>query len=280
MKPNPNFQIHGHRGCRGLLPENTIPAFGHANKLGVDAIELDVVISKDREVIVSHEPYFSHHFSTDPHGNAISKWSEKKHNLYQLTTEEIQTYDVGARGHAEFASQKELATNKPTLKEAVSYIDNIRHDANQEPMHYSIEIKRKKKWDDKFHPKAEPFVDLVLEAVTELQIRDRMSLLCFDLEVLEFMHKKAPDIELVYLVDNFFSVERNMKRLSFKPDVYGPKHSLLNKKTVSYCKANDIDIVCWTANTVEEMKNLINLGVTGITTDYPDRLIGLRKRSK
>ncbi len=275
MNIRPDFQVHGHRGCRGLYPENTLPAFEMASRLGVDAIELDIVISKDSRVVVSHEPYFSHLYSTSPEGKAIKKYIEKKHNLYELTVDEIQTYDVGLRRHKDFPSQKEIACYKPTLQEAVRHIDAIRKKQKQAPMHYSIEIKRKKRWDDKFHPSAKPFVDLVLSELRSLKISKRSSLLCFDLEVLEYIHRMAPDIQLVYLVDNLYSIERNMNRLTFTPDVYGPKFSLVDKKSIQYCNTLGIDIVCWTVNRESDMKKLIRMGIKGITTDFPDILMNV-----
>jgi len=275
MKLHPKFQVHGHRACRGLYPENTIVAFEHANTLGVDAIEFDVVISKDQKVIISHEPYFSHLFSTDPEGKPIRKYKEKKYNIYAMTTEELQAFDVGLRRHKDFPQQQCVASFKPTLKEAVQHIDALRKKGKQKPMQYSIEIKRKKRLGSAFHPSVKVFVDLVVKEIRELRIIKRCSLLCFDLEVLEYLHKNAPELELVYLVDNFYSIEKNMLRLSFKPHVYGPKFSLVDQGVVDYCNLHSIDIVCWTVNEIKDMKALIKLGVRGITTDYPDRLLKL-----
>ncbi len=279
MKPNTKFQVHGHRGCRGLYPENTITAFEHAHSLGVDAIELDIVISKDKQVIVSHEPYFSHKFSTDPKGKPVRKYNELKHNLYQMTVEEIQRYDVGLRRHPDFPKQKLVASYKPTLVQAIRHIDSLRKKEGKQPMHYSIEVKRKKRWDNRFAPAAKEYASIVLATIKKLRIASRMSLLCFDIEFLEEVHAQSPKIELVYLVDNLLSVSRNMNRLSFTPDVYGPKYSLVNKKTVDYCNAHGIDIVCWTVNTLKDAKRLSRLGVNGLTSDYPDKLIDFRSKN-
>src|SRR4028118_203743 len=84
----PSFDLQGHRGCRGLMPENTIPAFLKALDLGVTTLELDVVISKDQQVVVSHEPFFSSEICKDPEGKAITKDQEKSRNIYQYTWEQ------------------------------------------------------------------------------------------------------------------------------------------------------------------------------------------------
>ena len=87
------FDIEGHRGCRGLMPENTIPAFKKALDLGVTTLELDVCISKDGQVVVSHEPYMNSLFCSKPDGSAVTKADEKSLNLYKMPYSEIKKYD-------------------------------------------------------------------------------------------------------------------------------------------------------------------------------------------
>ena len=95
-----SFQIHAHRGFRGLYPENTITAFKNAAKLGTFAIELDIVISKDSQVVVSHEPWFNHKICSEPNGKPVKKFHQ--HNLYQLNCDSIKQYDCGKRGNKKF----------------------------------------------------------------------------------------------------------------------------------------------------------------------------------
>src|ERR1041384_3765446 len=97
---NPQFDLQGHRGCRGLMPENTVPAFLKALDLGVTTLELDVVISKDRQVVVSHEPYFNAAYSIAPDGKPVDKKDQKNRILYQMSYAEIKQYDVGSNGNA------------------------------------------------------------------------------------------------------------------------------------------------------------------------------------
>ena len=97
-----DIEVQGHRGCRGLMPENTIPAFLKAIDLGVPVLELDVVISEDKKVVVSHEAYFNHIISTGPDGLEITKDNQKSHILYYLPYATIKKYDVGQKNHPSF----------------------------------------------------------------------------------------------------------------------------------------------------------------------------------
>ncbi|MBK7945382.1 MAG: hypothetical protein IPJ85_08780 [Flavobacteriales bacterium] len=116
-------EVHGHRGCRGLLPENTLPAFLRAAELGVDWLELDVVISADDQVIVSHEPWMSHVICTDAEGNTIAEENERTFNLYRMTAAEIRAFDCGGLEHPRFPKQQQRRAYKPTLREVVETVE-------------------------------------------------------------------------------------------------------------------------------------------------------------
>src|SRR5436305_9759012 len=102
------FDIEGHRGCRGLLPENTIPAFLKALELGVSTLEMDVVITKDKQVLVSHDPFMSHEICRSPEGKYITAEEERSHNLYRINLAQISQYDCGMQPHPRFPEQKKI----------------------------------------------------------------------------------------------------------------------------------------------------------------------------
>src|SRR5688572_19248957 len=91
----PAFDKQGHRGCRGLMPENTLLAMLKASDLGVTTLEMDAVISKDGKVVLSHEPFFNHEITTKPNGAFVTEAEERSLNLYQLSYDEIKRFDVG-----------------------------------------------------------------------------------------------------------------------------------------------------------------------------------------
>ena len=267
-----NLDIQGHRGCRGLYPENTIPAFIHALELGVNTLELDVCISKDNQVIISHEPFFNHEISLDPTGNEISEENEKSHNLFQLTAEQIKQYDVGLKPHPRFPYQKKLAATKPLLKELFTEAEKWGK-ANNKTILYNIEIKRKPENDGIFHPPYETFTDLVMEVITASGLTNNIFVQCFDHKTLKYLHQAFPDQKTVLLVEDTLPIENHLERIGFIPTIYSPNESLVNPSLIAYCHKQGIQVIPWTTNDATMAEKLIKMGIDGIISDYPDMII-------
>jgi glycerophosphoryl diester phosphodiesterase len=119
----PAFDKEGHRGCRGLMPENTIPAMLKALDIGVTTLEMDASITKDGKVILSHEPFFNHEITTKPGGAAVTLAEEKELNIYKMEYSETQRYDVGLRPHPRFPHQQKIAATKPLLESVIDSAD-------------------------------------------------------------------------------------------------------------------------------------------------------------
>lgn len=264
------LDIQGHRGCRGLMPENTIPAFLHAMDLGVHTLEFDVVTSKDNKVIVSHDPYMSYYISTQPDGSEITEENQKNHNIYQLDYNEIKGYDVGMKFFPRFSDQKKMKVHKPSLHDLIK-----KTEAKNGEILYNIEIKRTIAGDKIFHPEYKVFADLVINEITELGIMDRTTVQCFDVATLQYINKTYPNVRLVYLIENKDTIDENMEKLGFIPYVYSPYYKLIDESLVDYCKSNKMQLIPWTINETVDMQHMIDMGVDGIITDYPDRLINL-----
>jgi glycerophosphoryl diester phosphodiesterase len=268
-----HIYIHGHRGARGLYPENTITAFIEAVKLGVDAIEMDVVISKDNQVVVSHEPYMNALFCSTPDGIAIDSHSEKQHNLYHLTYAQIKQYDCGKRGNELFPQQKKVSEHKPLLSEVVKAVDVYTQLHNLLSIHYNIEIKSELEDDAIFQPTPVTFVNLVYDELIKLKILPRTILQSFDVRILQALKIKDTTLTLSYLVENKDSLEINLDRLGFMPNIYAPEFILINEQLISELKNKNIKLITWTVNEINDMKRLINMGVETLITDYPDKAI-------
>lgn len=275
MSKTTNLDIQGHRGCRGLLPENTIEGFVEAINLGVHTLEMDVTISKDHIVVVSHDPFFGHEFCLMPDGNEIKKEEEQNHKLYEMNLDDIQQYDTGAKFNEKFPHQKKMKTFKPSLAQVVEAVNEKLQDKKLDFIRYNIEIKRRPEWDVGFHPEYKEFADLVIAEITRLKILDHSTVQCFDVPSLQYIKETYPHVKLVLLIQNLKSAERNIEHLGFVPEVYSPYYKLVNEKLVRYCKEQKMQLIPWTINELDDMKNLIDLGVDGIITDYPDRLIAL-----
>lgn len=268
-----SFDIQGHRGCRGLYPENSIPGFLHAIDLGVTTLEFDAVISKDHQVVISHEPFMSHYICTDSNGRDINEENELSHNMYELTYEQIKMYDCGSTADSRYPDRKNLSVHKPSLADVVGAVKNHLKQIDRESILYNIEIKRKEEWDNSYHPDYKSFADLVINEILRLEIQEYTTVQCFNVPTLQYVKEAYPDIKLVYLIQNTNSIETNIETLGFIPEIYSPYFKLINEDVVSYCNTNNVRLIPWTANELQDMIDLIDIGVHGIITDYPDILI-------
>lgn len=269
------IDIQGHRGCRGLLPENTIPAFTYALDLGVNTLELDVVVTKDKVVVVSHEPFLNHEICRTLSGNKIAEAEEKSYNIYELDFAELIQYDCGLEPHSKFPEQKNIPVSKPSLQEMIEASEKRANETNRAAPLYNIEIKRTKEGDLRYHPDFKEFTDLTMDVISKNNIASRTTVQCFDLEVLQYLKSAYPDQAQVFLVANKKSPMENMEELGHVPQVYSPYYLLVDEDLVEFCKQKKMKLIPWTVNEVVDMKKMIALGVDGIITDYPDRLIKL-----
>lgn len=267
--------IQGHRGARGLMPENTIPAFLRALEEGVTTLELDVAITSDNKVVVSHEPYMSSGICSKPDGKPVLTQESKGFNIYQMTYDEVKQFDCGLRGNSRFPEQEKMAVSKPLLSDVINTIEKYIADNDLNEVGYNIEIKSSEKGDNIFHPGVEKFSELVYELTTTMLPKERFTIQSFDFRVLKHWHEVYSDITLVALVENRNGVEANLNKLGFVPDIYSPNYFLLTKKAVTLCHEKGMKVVPWTVNEVKTMKRMVEMGVDGIITDYPNRAKGL-----
>lgn len=267
----PKFDIQGHRGARGLMPENTIPAFLMALDSGVNTIELDLVVSKDGQLIVSHEPWMSASICTDPSGKSFDEQSEKKFILYQMTYEQVKQWDCGSKENINFLQQIKMNVTKPLLRDVIIAVENHIKNFTRYEVDYSIEIKSMPQGDNKFHPKPEVFSDLVFNLIDQYLPLDRVVIQSFDFRVLKYWHEKYPEVRLSALVENKKSVNENLTDLGFIPSVYSPYFKLITKEEVKELHAKKVRVIPWTVNEPGDMLSLKGLDVDGIITDYPNR---------
>lgn len=269
-------EIHGHRGCRGLRPENTLSAFRHALALGVDVIELDVVISADNQVVVSHEPWMSATICRTPSGQPITPTEQALHNLYQLPYSLIRQYDCGTTPHPRYPYQVLEPACKPLLREVVQALDVQAQAMGREPVRFSVELKSSPAGDQVFHPEPTRFVSLILDELQALQLLARTTLLSFDKRVLQVARRVAPALPLCMLVEDETPLTTHLKELGFLPQVYGPDFCLLTRDVVTELRAAGLPFVPWTVNEPADLHRVLAFQPQGITTDYPDRLLALR----
>ncbi|HXD94116.1 MAG TPA: glycerophosphodiester phosphodiesterase family protein [Bacteroidia bacterium] len=267
------IDIQGHRGARGLFPENTITSFIEAIKLGVDTLEMDVVISKDLQVVVSHEAWMNDIFCTRPDGKGVEGNSKDKYNLYKMTYAEIEKYDCGIRGNKEFLLQKKITEHKPLLADVIKKVEAFTRENKLYPIKYNIEIKSEEGEDGNFNPEPKTFVELVYNEVEKHKIIGRTNLQSFDVRILQEIKKKDTTIQIALLVENEDSLEVNLKRLGFIPNTYSPEFYLVDNILVQQVHKRNMKLIPWTVNEITDIKKMITLGVDGIISDYPDRVV-------
>ncbi|MDO7138323.1 glycerophosphodiester phosphodiesterase family protein [Algibacter lectus] len=267
------IDIQGHRGCRGLLPENSMPAFFKALDLGVDTLELDVAVSKDKIVVVSHEPYMNPVICLDTKGDTILDEDAKKYNLYQMTLNDIQQFDCGSKYHPKFPNQEKVKTYKPSLSEVLKETKRI-----NPAIKFNIEIKSDAEYYDVFTPKPKEFVALVLDVLNENNECNETNLQSFDLQILEEIKIQSPKMEVALLVEDNEIIIEKLNKMSYSPAIISPYYKLLNKEIVSDLKIRGFKVIPWTVNTEQDIKLMIDYNVNGIITDYPDRVINILKQ--
>jgi len=272
MKVAATFDKQGHRGCRGLMPENTIPAMLRAIDLDVTTLETDAVITKDKKVVLSHEPFFNHEITTKPDGSYVTEAEEKALNIYRMNYEEVKKFDVGLKPHPRFPQQQKIKTAKPLLSEMIDSVEAHCKATNHQLPQYNIETKSLPLTDNIYHPAPEEFVDLLMEVIISKSIRDRVIIQSFDFRTLQYLHQKYPEIKTAMLIEDYDkrSLQEQLKVLGFTPTIYSPEYSLVNDALIKACHDSGMKIIPWTVNAKEEMQKLKSLGVDGIISDYPN----------
>lgn len=271
-----SLDIQGHRGARGLLPENTIPAFMRAIDEGVQTLELDVVITKDKKVLVSHEPYMSSSICSKPDGSSITSEESNALNIYQMTYEQIKSYDCGSKGNPRFPKQEKRAVSKPLLVDLISQVEAYLNKNGLPKVAYNIELKSSPKGDNVYHPSVEEFSTIVYDLLAASLPMDRFNIQSFDFRILKYWHTAYPKVRLAALIENGKGVEANLRDLGFTPNIYSPYHILLDKEMVYLCHEKKMKVIPWTVNERSAMERLVGMGVDGIITDFPDRAKNLR----
>ena len=268
------FDLQAHRGGASIYPENSIEAFQQAIELNVTTLELDVVVSKDSLVVVSHEPFMRPGLCKTPTGEAVA--SEEAYNLYEMTYAEIKAFDCGSLPSENFPNRKNLRTYKPLLSEVIQLTtSNFRERGTRVSL--NIELKSSPETDNIYHPEPEEFVRLVLLTIkNELIPIYKITLQSFDERIIRELTEKYPMFQTAYLVEDG-NVFDNISKLKSVPKIYSPQYKLLDSLQVKQAHDMGMKVIPWTVNDFNEMKSLLEMGVDGLITDYPNLAKALQK---
>lgn len=269
-----DFDLQGHRGARGLYPENSLEGFLAAVDLQVNTIELDVVISKDGQVVVSHEPWISSTICWGLNDKPVAEGKEL--NIYRMNYSELTNYNCGSQPNPDFPLQARMPTYKPLLSEVISAVDANSAALELPALKYNIEIKSTPETDGIFHPTPKQFCEMVLKVIQEAKVLDRTTIQSFDVRALQEMKILAPSVPVALLISETDGFEKDLQKLGFTPEIYSPNFHLVNATLIRACHQNGIKIIPWTVNEEEDMVDLLELGVDGLITDYPDVALTLK----
>ena len=262
------FDIQGHRGCRGLLPENSIPGMLKAVDLGVVTLEMDLVISKDGVVLLSHEPWISSEICDSAGVELVS--DKERYSIYQMNFEEIAAFDCGSKVLVQFPEQSKMATSKPSLKAVLDAVAKHCAEKSLELPRLNLETKSTPEGDSIFHPNPSIFVDAIASVVNDSPFKDKILLQSFDPRTLEYAKLAYPKWRIALLVSGDQSPEKALKNLSFQPDVYSPSYKAVTLNRITRLHDLEIRVIPWTVNDIEEARKLFGWGVDGLITDYPN----------
>jgi glycerophosphoryl diester phosphodiesterase len=288
------FDLQGHRGARGLMPENTLAGFAKALSIGVTTLELDLAVTRDYEVVVIHNPRFEPEIARDANGVWLQQSSPSIHSMTLAT---VKTYDVGrlnpdSRYARRFPDQQPVdGSSAPTLGEVFELVNKS---ANQ-LVRFNIEVKINPEHPELTHA-AEKFVRTVVDVIRAYRMESRVVVQSFDWSALREVQDIAPDITTSYLtadqkwlsnlqagrpgaspwlngldVDDFDgSAVRAIKAAGGA--TWSSYHKEVSVDSIKLAHELGLSVNVWTVNDPGRMRELIAMGVDGIITDYPDRL--------
>jgi glycerophosphoryl diester phosphodiesterase len=260
------LDIQGHRGARGHLPENTLPAFSLGIEMGVDTLELDVAVTRDGVVVVHHDRRLNPDVARGPDGQWV-KWPTA--TLHSLSFEESQRYDVGRiRPGSEYAQR--FPHQQPADGTRVPRLADLFNLAGKSRVRFNIELKL-----DPRHPEEtlppEPFVRAVIAEVRKAGMEPRSTLQSFDWRAVKIVEREAPAIATAYLTDAAHSTLKSVREAEAK--TWSPDYRALTKDVLDEAHRAGMRVVVWTVNEPRDIAQLIGWGIDGIISDYPDRVI-------
>ena len=269
--------VQAHRGGMGLYPEESLDAMINAVNLGVNTLEMDLCITQDKEVILSHDKYFHPRYATRPDGTPVLS-GEPKVYLWTLPYEEILKWDVGSKPNPDWPEKHCQKAVKQRAAEVIDAVEAYCKEKGLPPMKYNIEIKSDPDYDEGVEgrdwPEYHEFTDLCMKMLDERNLGDRLIIQCFDERALNYINQKYPGHILAYLVEGWETdYDEYMSKLEFKPEWLSPPHENVDAELMERAHKDGMKVVTWTVDDKDEMRRLIGLGVEGIISNYPDRLM-------
>lgn len=266
--------VHGHRGSRGTAPENTLPAFEAALLGGADVLELDLGVTKDGVVIVSHEPKVTPERCLGPEGAKL----EKPLPIRELTLAELRKYDCGSLVNPKYPRQLAVpGTPMPTLDELFSFVAKSGFE-NADKVEYNIETKLFP-YEPELTPAPAEFARLVVEVIKKHKLEKRVMVQSFDVRTLKAVKKLAPAVRTSQLTyEELLDIVPALKAAG--TDIWSPNYKWITPEAVKEAQAAGFKVAPWTINDKKAWDLAIAAGVDAIITDYPADLVDYLQEKK
>lgn len=288
-----SLDLQGHRGARGLLPENTLPAFAQALTLGVTTLELDTAVTKDSVVVVSHDPTLNPDITRGANGQWLAS---NNIAIHSLTYSQLQQYDVGRiRPRTPYALR--FSTQQPvdgSRLPSLAAVFALARRAGNNTVRFNIETKISPEQPQNTLPPAE-FTRALIALVRAEKLESRVTIQSFDWRTLQLVQQEVPQIATVYLTAQQPWLDNIRARDSASPwtagfhvsryagsvpqmikaaggAVWSPYFGDVTLEAVREAQQAGLKVVVWTVNEPRDITRMIDLGVDGIISDYPDRL--------
>lgn len=268
------LEVQGHRGSRGTHPEDTLPAFEEALRAGVDVLELDLGVTKDGVLVVSHDQHVNPAICLGPEGKKI----ETAPLINSLTLKELKKYDCGSLPNPKFPKQTLLpGTRIPALAEVFNLVA-----ASKQPGARRVKFNIETKIDPGQpgnSPAPKEFAKLVVDLVKKHKLEGRVIIQSFDYRTLAEVRKLAPKILKAQLTSDDLVAPGDAVRSS-GAEILSPYFQWINKEVVEQAHKDGIQVIPWTLNEPADWDKAIAYGVDGIITDYPADLVDYLKAKK
>lgn len=253
------FEIHGHRGARGKYPENSISAFDYAMNINVDVLEMDLNMTKDKNIVIYHDRNIDMELCKNGPSSSIK----------DLTLHEIKNYTCGETQNSKFKEQYSSSEKIPTFFELLEFINNSNY-PNKNTIKFNVEIKTDNILDTNLE--VIEFVNSLVNILNKYNIKDRTIIQSFDDRALIAIKNIDSSIKLSILIE-----DPNINMLEFAKkinvDIISPDYSLLNKELVKQIHNNGFKVLPWNINSTKTLQEMIDMNVDGIISDYPKEMI-------
>jgi len=262
------FEIQAHRGARAFYPENTLQAFCKAADLGCRVIELDLIVSKDHRIIVSHDPWVPSTPDAPP-----------RRYLYSMHYDEIAGFDCGEPS-PDFPFQSRIRAVRPTLREVFCTVEeHLSRIGRPSEMVYNLEVKSWPELDGVAHPDPASYAALVIKEIAGSGLENRVRLQSFDDRILTEAKSMMPGLCYGLLVEDTAVLDSFPARPGYVPEYVNPQLSLVDEMLLARLHGYGAMVVVWTVNRTEDMLRMKRLGADGLITDHPEVALCLSELS-